>query len=340
MAIPKFYESTDASAPTLTGENGSLIAVLDAVLVDGYGSKAGAGWSKAYSATNKAVYQSARGRVLHVMDDGSRIDSRFARISGAASATGPELSDLVDVHPSGSNIASWAKSFTATSAARPWKILATANQVLILVSTRNQGDDPVWTPYFAGYLINSIAGDTGAFIVSGYYSTANAGTSDVSFTALLYFYYNNSVSATSGAPTGIAVSSDGSSSAINAGYLVLPPEGITGTFASLSGAETSNVEYPSKSQGSLGASPIYVFEIQAVNNLRGQIPGLYRPLQKITINNSTTPASPFTPFTMDIGFGERTYRWFPTTTYFGTQTLAATINGGLLLDINSDWDLP
>ena len=33
------YRSTDASAPLLTNSNGSLIAVLRACLVDGYGSK-------------------------------------------------------------------------------------------------------------------------------------------------------------------------------------------------------------------------------------------------------------------------------------------------------------
>ena len=37
------YRSDDAGAPNLTGAAGSLIAILDAVLVNGYGAKPAAG---------------------------------------------------------------------------------------------------------------------------------------------------------------------------------------------------------------------------------------------------------------------------------------------------------
>lgn len=39
----RVYRWDDASAPTLTGQLGSLITLLDAVLVNGYGSKTAAG---------------------------------------------------------------------------------------------------------------------------------------------------------------------------------------------------------------------------------------------------------------------------------------------------------
>ena len=45
------YRSTDAGAPLLTNSNGSLIAVLKACLVDGYGSKASAGWTAPFLRT-------------------------------------------------------------------------------------------------------------------------------------------------------------------------------------------------------------------------------------------------------------------------------------------------
>lgn len=44
MSIPKFFQSTDAGAPILTANAGSLNAVLKACLINGYGSKPSAGW--------------------------------------------------------------------------------------------------------------------------------------------------------------------------------------------------------------------------------------------------------------------------------------------------------
>jgi hypothetical protein len=47
MATSQFtiYRYTDTSAPTVNGTAGSLITLLQACLVTGYGSKSGAGWT-------------------------------------------------------------------------------------------------------------------------------------------------------------------------------------------------------------------------------------------------------------------------------------------------------
>ena len=52
-----YYTSADVGAPQLTENAGTMLTVLDAVLVNGYGAKAAAGWSIAYTDTNKRVYQ-------------------------------------------------------------------------------------------------------------------------------------------------------------------------------------------------------------------------------------------------------------------------------------------
>jgi hypothetical protein len=41
----RIYRSTDGSAPVLTGQAGKLTDLLDAILVNGYGSKTAAGWT-------------------------------------------------------------------------------------------------------------------------------------------------------------------------------------------------------------------------------------------------------------------------------------------------------
>ena len=55
------YRSSDAGAPSLTGAAGSLIALLDACLRTGYGTKAGAGWTKPFTGTNIAAFRQGAG---------------------------------------------------------------------------------------------------------------------------------------------------------------------------------------------------------------------------------------------------------------------------------------
>ena len=43
------YKSTDSSAPVLRGQGNSLVTVLDAILVNGYGSKASQGWADSFA---------------------------------------------------------------------------------------------------------------------------------------------------------------------------------------------------------------------------------------------------------------------------------------------------
>lgn len=55
----QFYSSTDLDAPVLDGSIGSLINLLDAILVNGYGVKEPLGWTKEFSGTNIAVYRNS-----------------------------------------------------------------------------------------------------------------------------------------------------------------------------------------------------------------------------------------------------------------------------------------
>lgn len=68
------YKSTDASAPVLTGLAGSLITVLDAILVNGYVGKTAAGWTKPhYTGSTLAAYRPGAGPMdfLRVDDSGA-----------------------------------------------------------------------------------------------------------------------------------------------------------------------------------------------------------------------------------------------------------------------------
>lgn len=113
------YKSTDTSAPTLNGTAGSLITVLDAILVNGYGSQAAAGWAKEFSGTNKAAYRAATGNRMRLrVDDTGTQEARcigYETMSDVDTGTGlfPTTVQL-----SGGMF--MRKSNSADSTARPW----------------------------------------------------------------------------------------------------------------------------------------------------------------------------------------------------------------------------
>lgn len=98
----RVYKSSDSGAPVLNGVVGSLISLLDACLVGtagvAYGTTPSAGWTKAYTGTNKAAYRndSTIGSGCYVrVDDAAPVTAAEARIrayrtmSDVNTGTGP-----------------------------------------------------------------------------------------------------------------------------------------------------------------------------------------------------------------------------------------------------------
>lgn len=128
MAV-RVYRHTDASAPVLTGQVGSMSALLKACLVNGYGAKAAAGWSNPFSgAAGQEVFRPGSGvRHFFAHDDSGPGAGTFkeARIfgwetltawatgAGQFPTTGQSAAGVVDL-----------KSSTADGTARPWVVIA------------------------------------------------------------------------------------------------------------------------------------------------------------------------------------------------------------------------
>lgn len=134
------YKSTDGSAPSLTGQVGSLITLLDACLVNGYGAKAAAGWSKSYSGTNKAVYRAPSGAQMYYrVQDDAPATAKEARLTGyetmsdVDTGTGPFPTAAQGV--GGVAMMVIRKSASADATARAWTLLADARTVYFLPST-------------------------------------------------------------------------------------------------------------------------------------------------------------------------------------------------------------
>lgn len=171
------YRSTDASAPTLNGTAGSLIAVLDACLVNGYGSKAAAGWAKSFSGTNKAVYRAPSGTrfYLRVLDDGSdgTNGAKVATIRGYESMT--DVDTGTEAFPTTGQMASglWVgKSTVADSSSRPWMILADSKRVMAMTAPASGADG--YTHFIFGDLVGASAADAYAAMIYACTTTSNA----------------------------------------------------------------------------------------------------------------------------------------------------------------------
>lgn len=146
MDLPRVYRSTDPGAPQLSGQAGALAAILDAVLVDGYGvgvnEKAPLGWIRAFSGTNKRVYRNDpdhySGNYLRVDDSAAQ----FAAIDG--------YGDMTDVDTGTERFATasagWGKSNQANSNTREWIIVGTGRIFYISIGVAISG----WHAFFAG----------------------------------------------------------------------------------------------------------------------------------------------------------------------------------------------
>lgn len=139
---------------TITGQNGTLITVLDAILVTGEG------WTKTYSGTNKAVYTQASGNgfCLRVQDDGPGAGAaREAIVRGAESAS--DVDTLIDPFPTVAQVSDancvWRKSNSADSTTRNYYCVADGNSFHLIVNFNGTSDIEIYSyfdtePFYTG----------------------------------------------------------------------------------------------------------------------------------------------------------------------------------------------
>lgn len=168
------YTSADTSAPVLTGVAGSLVTLLDAVLVNGYGSKPAAGWSKAYSGTNKAAYRNGSGANARKY---VRVNDAAAGSGGAKEALIRGFDSMSDVDTGTTPFPSAAqsaltesgliirKSNTADSTARAWVAAADDRTLILFVATVDTSG--FWCVTYAGEFFSYLPGDAHCFALLG-----------------------------------------------------------------------------------------------------------------------------------------------------------------------------
>jgi hypothetical protein len=150
------YSSGDAGSPALTGLTGSLITLLDACLVTGYGSKASAGWSKPIANINSGsvgvvgCYKNASGSAMTLVVNDSAPNATAA--GKEAWMTGWEsLAGITGSSKEGAGTGQFPtpaqllttghvvcrKSTTADNAVRTWQVFADQNTFYLSISTND-----------------------------------------------------------------------------------------------------------------------------------------------------------------------------------------------------------
>jgi hypothetical protein len=275
------YSSTDAGAPALSGTAGSLTALLDAILVDGYGSgpglKSGLGWTKPYSGTNKRVYRNnpTTGTGYHVrVDDSAAIGNArhalvraYETMSDVDTGTGPT--------PTVAQLANgiiYPKSTLLSSTARPWWVIGNERSVYLFIDINALGMDFA-QPFFLGDYVSLRPGDVHNFMLSQAPLATWSGSSSDTVTYMLNV---------AGAGFGTAPVSSGAMGYTGRNYAQAPGPVL------LNGSGTPALTTSNISHGSSGA--IYPFAVnngllydhaylnEFVNGPRGYLPGLYSPL--------------------------------------------------------------
>lgn len=244
MAQFTIYSSTDASAPVLTDAAGSLVALLDACLVDGYGAKAAAGWTQEYTGSNKAAFKQGAGSgfYLRVQDDAPGTGAgREARMTGYNTMS--DVDTGVNPFPTaaqgvgGVAMVVCRKNETAVGTARPWIIFADARTVYVMISW-NSG---VYGSFVFGDFYTTAAGDTSNCLIVGRAAEAGAGAAATGERLDVFSAINAAVTASfisktygnTGASVLLSKHGDGQNSAtLNVGIQQYPNGGDGGLYLS------------------------------------------------------------------------------------------------------------
>lgn len=268
------YKSTDGSAPTLSGTAGDLTTLLDAVLVNGYGAKAAAGWTITHTALNKRVYTQGAGSGFgfRIRDNaGGTGGAQEALIRGAESWT--DIDTPVDPFPTDAQSAITddsqviRKSSAASATTRVWKVFADDRTCMLFIASGDTASE--YKTCMFGDFDSYVVGDAyGCLLVAR--TTENSGLSTAEYmgriTASIATSGGHFVARDyGGVGKSIACAQHGDSLAKNSGTA-----GLKGSIAWFNGPD-----------GGLYVSPLHIHESSGPH-IRGKVRGLYYPHHAIT----------------------------------------------------------
>lgn len=273
MTTTRIYKSTDSSAPVLTGQASSLIDLLDACLVNGYGSQTAAGWTKPYTGTDKAAFRNSvsaggTGMYLRVLDDGSGTGgAREALVRGYHTMSDVDTGTVET--PTAAQVSTslvWRKSNTTNSTARSWWLIADERTFYLCVNSGTLTGEYGAGLFGAGDIDSWVPGDVYGWFVVGRETQQGAGSQ--------------------GTHQGLCTRAEANFGAPTNGFWL--PSGYAGIGSPIRAA----IAFPTTSTGGIGTSTNSIARpapgsgldmwiaawIGCESTIRGSLRGLYAPL--------------------------------------------------------------
>jgi hypothetical protein len=267
MAQFTIYASTDASAPVLNGVAGSLLTVLDACLVNGYGSQVQAGWSKPFANSgNIGCYTNAgTGLSVSINDNGPGGGTgKEARATGyevltsVSTGTGPFPN--VTQGASGAGFVVIRKSNSTSSTARDWFVIADNLTFYLFMATQDVANAYMGFMFGDFFSLKSATDSYRCMIIGR--TAENSDTSSETLHLLQSNITANSAGkfiarSYGGGGTSIQVGTHGDSSKTNSSFL----NGV--------------MQFPNGPDGALYLTPVWVHE-SSTSTIRGRLRGFYQ----------------------------------------------------------------
>jgi len=287
MAQFTIYRSTDGSAPTVSGTAGDLTNLLDKCLADGYGSMAAAGWTKAYTATNRRAYRNGTGSTQlywRVRDDaGGTGGAKEALIRGYEAMT--DVNTGTNPFPTNAQSALTdnsliiRKSATADATTRPWIVVADAKTCYVFIQSGDQSN----TYYAAAFgdFYSVVAADVWNACLSArtLENSSGAGSAD------LDGFNINIVANNSFVNVGLCAARTASGAVGSQGYL------RTSTWSQVFNGVSANtiLAYPNPSDNSIYLSRVFLGQNASVaGHLRGYFRGYWAWMHALGVNDGDT----------------------------------------------------
>lgn len=270
-SIPKavsVFKSTDKDAPVLDNQTGSLINLLDACLVTGYGDKQPLGWEKCFPAqksNNLVIYRSKNPRSARPFLTVENAAQKYANVVAYCNMTDSDNGTGLFGRRPKDNYRRFAYIPSDATKNENWWLIG-HDSTFIFICTKAESRSGVASGYydwssglFFGDYPSIVPNDTGNSLL--WYSTYNG----YDYMENCSFYFSQGIS-------------DGSDYA-RAFYLAkswngLENQALTANLATMCRNNGCRSVYPDKINGGLIASEIYLLEQNL--NIRGMLPGIFK----------------------------------------------------------------
>jgi len=270
MAI-SIFRSTDDSAPTLSNTAGALIAILDACLVNGYGSKSALGWTKEFSGTNLATYRAPTGNRLYLGIDDTGTTAARARAFSVATAAGVAVGSGTNPFPTDAQLSGGMYFCKAAGSGYPWVLISNGKIFYLYVDYSNNQIAGVVSCF--GDFVSYKTSDANGTVLIGATGSTNSGSQ-----------FQNFKNATHTPVSGHYLSQryDGAAYSIACGKT--PMSGLTAVAENMASNTANYPFYPDPILGSLFLTPFYITEPDTTATygiIRGRLPGIWAPCHRL-----------------------------------------------------------